>query len=215
MNEQIIIGLIGLVVLLIFFALRFWIGAALGIVGFVGLLVLVGQSKALSILGSAPFANLNQYTLTVIPMFTLMGMIIAETDIGPSLYRSAYSLVGHFRGGLASATVVACGMLGAITGGHYAATTIMARIALPEMRKFDYDESLASGSIAAAAPLAMIIPPSIALVMFGILTENSIGKLLMSGVIPGVLQVILYMFIIYVLCKRNPALGPRWQEIYH
>lgn len=217
MDPFVAIGLVGLVLLLILFALRVWVGAALGMVGLAGLFLLVGSDRALAVLGSAPYANLNSYTLTVIPMFTLMGMIIAETDIGPSLYRSAYSLVGRFRGGLASATVVAAGMLGAITGGHYAATTIMAKIALPEMRKFQYNDSLATGSIAAAAPLAMIIPPSIAMVMYGVLTENSVGQLLMSGVIPGVLQIFLYMWIIYLMCKRNPALGPAgrrftWRE---
>lgn len=212
MDTQVIIGIIGLVALLILFACRVWIGAAMAIVGFVGLILLTNLDKALAVLGSAPFANLNSYTLTVIPMFTLMGMIIAETDIGPSLYRTAYAWIGHSRGGLASATVVAGGMLGAITGGHYAATTIMGKIALPEMRRFQYDDSLATGSIAASAPLAMIIPPSIAMVMYGILTENSVGHLLMAGVIPGILQVIMYCVLIYFMCKRNPALGPQGEK---
>lgn len=212
MDNAVIIGIVGLVALLIMFACRVWIGAAMAIVGFVGLVLISGFDRALSVLGSAPFANLNSYTLTVIPMFTLMGMIIAETDIGPSLYRTAYAWIGRMPGGLASATVVASGMLGAITGGHYAATTIMGRIAMPEMRKFKYDDSLATGSIAASAPLAMIIPPSIAMVMYGILTENSVGHLLMSGVIPGVLQILVYIMLIWIMCKRNPALGPAGEK---
>lgn len=206
--DSVSIGILGLIAMMVLIIARVWVGAALGIVGFAGLWILVGMDRALSVLGSAPFANINSYTLTVIPMFTLMGMIIAETDIGASLYRTAYSWIGHLKGGLASATVVACGMLGALTGGHYAAASIMAKIALPELRKMDYDDGFANASVAVGAPLAQIIPPSIAMIVYGVMTEQSVGALFMSGVIPGILQIILYIFVIYIMCTVNPLMGP-------
>ncbi len=207
-----LIGVIGLIVMLILIGLRMYIGALLGVVGFFGIMLMKNWDVALNVLASSPFAQLNSYTLTVIPMFTLMGAVVAATRIGPSLYETAHSWVGHFRGGLASATVVASGMLGAITGGHYVATVVMAKIALPEMKKRNYDESLAAASIAASAPLAIIIPPSLPFIMYGIMTELSIGKLFMSGVIPGIIQVFVYMLLISILCRRNPNLGPRGRK---
>jgi tripartite ATP-independent transporter DctM subunit len=203
-----IVGLIGMAALLILIASRMWIGYAMAIVGFLGITYIRGFDQAFSLLGSVPFQNVNSYTITVIPMFTLMGMIIAETEIGSDLFKAAYRWIGHFKGGLASATVVACGMMGAITGSHMSGTVIMSKIALPEMKKYNYDDRLASGSIAAGAPLSIIIPPSLAFVMYGILTEESIGKLFMAGIIPGILQIVIYSVLIYMLCKYNSDLGP-------
>ena len=172
-----VIGIIGIVVLIVLIACRMWIGVAMGLVGFIGLVIMEDLGYALNIVGSAPYSNLFSYTLTVIPMFTLMGMFISESKIGTKLYGAAEVFVGHFRGGLASATVIACGILGAITGGHYGATVIMSKLALPEMRKRGYSDQLAGASIASAAPLAIIIPPSVSLIFFGVLTETSISSL--------------------------------------
>ena len=204
-----LIGLIGIIVLLILLALKMWVGAAMLLVSTVGIIVLKGFGVASSIAGTSAFSNLNSYTFTVIPMFTLMGMIIAESTMGADLYAAAYAWVGRFRGGLASATVVACGILGAITGSTNVSTIVIGKVAVPEMEKNNYDETFALGAVAAGAPLAILIPPSIGFIIYGILSDNSIGKLFMSGIGVGVVQIILYIALIWVLCKINPNIGPK------
>ncbi len=203
-----LIGILGIVLLIALIACRMWIGVAMGLVGFVGLLLMRGGAYALSIVGSAPYANLFAYTLTVVPMFTLMGMFISESKIGAKLYGAAEAYVGHRGGGLASATVIASGVLGAITGGHYGATVIMSKLALPEMRKRNYSDSLAGSCIAAAAPLAIIIPPSVSMIFYGVLTETSVAKLFMGGLVPGIMLAICFCITIGIMCRRNKTLGP-------
>lgn len=204
-----LIGILGIVVLLLLLALKMWVGAALAIVGFVGIAVIKNFSVAMTILGTAPFNNINSYSFTVIPLFTLMGCVIAETTMGVDLYAAVRHWLGHFRGGLASATVVACGVLGAICGSANTGVMIMSRIALPEMEANHYDESFACGSTAAGAPLALLIPPSMGFMMYGIITENSISKLFMSGIGVGVAQIILYIILIWILCRIFPKYGPQ------
>ena len=204
-----IIGLIGLIVLLVLLALKMWVGAAMLLVSTIGIIILKGTGVALTQAGSSTFTNLNSYTFTVIPMFSLMGMVIAESSMGKDLYDCAYAVVGRFRGGLASATVVACGVLGAITGSTHIACMVMAKVAVPQMEKNNYEESFALGSVAAGAPLAILIPPSIGFIIFGILTENSIGKLFMSGFGVGIVQIVLYIILIWILCLINPKKGPK------
>lgn len=202
------IGLLGVLVLIILIVLRMWIGAALAIVGFLGVFIMRDMTQALSIIGSSPFQNINSYTITVIPMFTLMGMVIGETNIGRDLFKAANAWIGGFKGGLASATVAACGMLGAITGSHYVGTVIMSKIALPEMRRYKYDDQLATASIAAGAPLSIIIPPSMPMIMYGIITEQPIGKLFMGGLLPGILMIVVFIVFISIYCIRKPNMGP-------
>lgn len=204
-----LVGILGIIALLILLACKMWVGAALTLVGFVGIWIIKNFTVAMGVLSSAPFANLNSYTFTVIPLFTLMGMVIAETTMGKDLYEAAYAWLGHFRGGLASATVVACGILGAVCGSANIGVMIMSRIAMPEMKKNKYEESFAAGATAAGAPLALLIPPSIGFMMYGILTENSIGTLFMSGIGVGVIQIILYIILIWLLCKLRPSRGPK------
>ncbi|MBR3242416.1 MAG: TRAP transporter large permease [Parasporobacterium sp.] len=204
-----LIGVLGIVVLLILLALKMWVGAALAIVGFVGIIILKNFTVAMTVLGTAPFNNINSYSFTVIPLFTLMGCVIAETTMGIDLYAAVRHWLGHFRGGLASATVVACGVLGAICGSSNTGVMIMSRIALPEMEANKYDESFACGSTAAGAPLALLIPPSMGFMMYGIITENSISKLFMSGIGVGVVQIILYIVLIWILCRIFPKYGPQ------
>ncbi len=203
-----LIGILGIVALFVLLLLRVWVGVALGVVGFVGLIIMRGLPQALTVAGTVPFTNINSYTMTVVPMFTLMGMIISETDIGKNLFKAANAWIGSLRGGLASASVVASGMLGAITGSHYVGTVIMSKIALPEMRRYKYDEGFAAATISAGAPLSIIIPPSMPFILYGILTEQSIGKLFMSGLIPGILMIVVFVAIITVMCLRNKNLGP-------
>ena len=204
-----IIGLLGLAALLVLILCRFWVGTALAIVGFIGIVLIRNFNVAFTILASEPYTQVNNYTITAIPLFTLMGMVIAETDIGPALYNFANKFIGRRKGGLASATIMASGLMGAITGSDNVSCVIMSKIALPEMKKFNYADSIATASVAAGAPLAIIIPPSMAFIAYGILTENSIGKIFIAGLLPGILLTIAYVIATTVACTLNPALGPR------
>lgn len=204
-----LIGVLGIALFIVLILCRVWVGAALAIVGFLGILVIQGMPQALATLGTAPFSNLDNYTITTIPMFTLMGMVIAETNIGSALYDAAYKFIGRCRGGLASATVVAGGLMGAITGSENVSTVIMSKIAYPPMKKLGYSDELATGSVAAGSPLAIIIPPSMPMIMYGILTETSIGKMFISGIVPGILMVLAFVVTIWLLCVVKPSYGPK------
>ena len=208
-----LIGLIAIVALVVCIALRMWIGVAMGLVGFVGLVALRGWNQAMMMSAEVPFTNINSYTLTVIPMFALMGMIISESNIGTDLFRACNAWLGPIRGGLASATVVTSGLLGAICGSHMVGTVIMTKIALPEMEKYKYDKPFAAATVCAGAPLSIIIPPSLPLIMYGIITEQSVGKLFMSGIIPGIAMILIFIAIITVFCIKNPQLGPKGENL--
>lgn len=203
------IGLIGIIAMLALLALKMWVGAAMALVSIIGIIVLKNYNVAATISGYSAFKNLNSYSFTVVPMFTLMGMIIAESTMGTDLYSAAYTWVGRYRGGLASATVVACGVLGAISGSSHVGVLVMSKVALPEMKRNGYDESFAAGSICAGAPLSILIPPSMSFILYGIITENSIGQLFISGIGVGVLQIILYIIMISIMCTLKPNMGPK------
>lgn len=204
-----VIGIIGIIVLIVLLFMRVWVGAAMALVGFGGLLLMRGFTQTISVLGTVPFNELNNQTMTAIPMFTLMGMIIAETSMGRDLYGTAYNFLGHARGGLASATVVAGGILGAICGSENVSTVILTKIAYPEMKRLGYDDALSTSSISVGSPLAIIIPPSMPMILYAILTENSVGSLFMGGVIPGILLILAFVFTISIMCRLNPEYGPR------
>jgi C4-dicarboxylate transporter DctM subunit len=203
-----IIGLIGVLVMLFFLGTGMWIGLAMGIVGFLGVLSIRGLEPALNMAGAIPYENIAFYTLSVMPMFVLMGLIISQTGIGSDLYYSAHRCIGQLRGGLASATVIACAFLSAISGTAWTGIIVFSKTAMPEMRKYGYDDGLSTATISCSASMDILIPPSIAFVMYGILTEQSIGKLYIAGIIPGVLQALFYMATIYVVCRLNPKMGP-------
>jgi len=203
-----IIGLIGIVAMLALFCTGMWIGLAMGVVGFIGVVLIRGFDLGLIMAGDVPFSAISYYPITVMPMFIIMGYVIAGTGIGADLYHAAYKLVGQVRGGLASATVFACAMLAAMVGGSNTGIVVMSRVALPEMKKRGYDESLSSGVIACASTMGILIPPSIALILYGILTEQSIGRLFMAGLIPGIMEAVFYMIAIYIMCRISPRLGP-------
>ena len=207
------VGIIAIIILIVLIALRMWIGVAMGVVGLVGLVVLRGMEQATLMAADVPFSNVNNYTLTVIPMFALMGMIISESRIGTDMFKACNAWLGQIRGGLAAATVTTSGLLGAICGSHMVGTVIMSKIALPEMKRYKYEESFAAATVCAGAPLSIIIPPSLPLIMYGILTEQSIGMLFMSGIIPGLVMILVFIAIIVITCTRNPALGPKGDRI--
>lgn len=211
------IGLIGCLILIALILMRYWIGAAMALVGFVGVWVIAGWPAACSAIATAPYTNLSVYVVSAIPMFALMGMVISETNIGRDLYQCLYRFGGHRKGGMATATVVASGILGAITGAEDVAAVIMTKIALPQMRELKYDDELSTAAIAAGSPLAIIIPPSMSFILYAMLTQSSAAKLFIGGIIPGIILIIAFAFSIWLVCKRRPELGPAgpkfsWKE---
>ena len=205
------VGLIGIVVMLILLALRMPIGIAMLLVGAVGFLIVHpgGLPVTLSMLGSYPYGYAAVYELAVIPLFVLMGNVAAVSGIGRDLFATAYAWVGHWRGGLASATIVACAGFAALSGSSVASAVTMGRVCLPEMKRYNYDPRLATGTVAAGGTLGILIPPSTAFIVYAILTEQSIGKLLLAGFLPGILLTILFVATISIWTRFRPELGPR------
>ena len=204
-----IYGVLGFVVVLALIAARVPVAIAMGVVGTVGGALLTDWRITSFMLGSKPFEAMFPYGLSVLPLFVLMGSFAARSGLSSALYMGFHALIGHWRGGLAAATVAACAGFGAICGSSLATAATMGRVALPEMRRLGYDDSLATGSIAAGGTLGILIPPSVVLVIYGLLTEVSIGKLFFAALVPGILGTVLYMAAVAVRIRLNPALAPR------
>jgi len=202
------IGAIGLAVLIILLFAGMWIGAAMALIGFVGYVLIMGLEPAFSVVSMIPFTTMSTYMMTTIPLYVFMGVILFQSGVGADLYETAYTWVGQLRGGLASATVIACALFAAITGVSSPALVTMGKVALPAMRKYHYDDNLALGSIACAGGLAFLIPPSVVLIIYGVLTQTSISKLYMAGFIPGVLLAGLFIGVIMLITLRRPTAGP-------
>ena len=203
-----IVGLIGLIVLLILLFAGMWIGAAMAMVGFFGYAYIVGIQPAFAMVSQIPFTTMAWYPLTCVPLFIFMGVVIFHAGVGKDLYKTAYTLVGQLRGGLAMATVVACALFAAITGVSSPALATLGKVAVPEMKKYKYDEKLALGSLVCAGTMAFLIPPSVAFIIYGILTETSIARLFMAGFFPGILLTALFVATIMIITARNPKAGP-------
>jgi C4-dicarboxylate transporter DctM subunit len=202
-------GIVGVGILLILLFSGMHIGVGMALVGFLGFAYLNGIGPALGLLKTVPYSTFSQYDLSVIPLFILMGAFAFNAGLSEDLYRTAYKWLGHMRGGLAMATVGACACFAAICGSSLATAATLGAVALPEMKKYKYHPSLATGSIAAGGTIGILIPPSVILVIYGIITELSIGKLFLAGFIPGVLEAVFYMITISILTRVNPSLGPR------
>ena len=201
-------GLLGLAGLFLLLALRMPVGIAMMLVGVLGFGVLNGWGPALALLGSEPFVISTNYELIVIPLFVLMGNFATVSGMSRDLYAAAYAWFGHWRGGLASATIAACAGFAALSGSSVAAAVTMGKVALPEMRTYRYDPRLATGAIAAGGTLGILIPPSTGFVIYAILTEESIGRLFLAGVFPGLLLTALFILSIFIQTRINPDLGP-------
>lgn len=201
-------GLLGLAALFLFLALRMPVGIAMMFVGILGFAALKGWGPALAVLGSEPFVIASNYELTVIPLFVLMGNFANVSGMSRDLYGAAYAWFGHWRGGLASATIAACSGFAALSGSSVASAVTMGRVSLPEMRRYNYDPRLATGCIAAGGTLGILIPPSTGFIVYAILTEESIGRLFLAGVFPGLLLTALFILSIYIQTRINPNLGP-------
>ena len=198
---------IGILCLLLFMGVP--VGITMGVVGFAGMVWISGLSAGLGILKTVPLATVSNYDYSVIPLFVLMGELCFYSGLSENLYRTTNNWLGRLPGGLAMATVGGCAIFASVSGSAVATTATMCTVALPEMRKYKYDDRLATGCISAGGTIGVLIPPSIPLMIYGILTQQSIGKLFLGGFIPGVLQALFYIITIYILCKRNPLLGPR------
>jgi tripartite ATP-independent transporter DctM subunit len=210
-------GIIGIGLLILLFLLRMPVAFAMALVGLVGFAYLATPGAALGLLGRDIFDSFSSYPLSVIPMFILMGTFAFASGISQRLYKTTYTWVGQLRGGLTIATVFACAGFGAICGSSTATAATMGKIALPEMKKYNYDDTLATGTVAAAGTLGILIPPSTVLIIYGILTESSIGKLFIAGILPGILLSIFFAATVALLCWRNPAICPpgaptSWKE---
>jgi tripartite ATP-independent transporter DctM subunit len=202
------IGLIGIAVMLMLLAVRMPIGIAMLLVGIVGFAVLNGVPAALAALGSYSYEYAAVYELAVIPLFVLMGNAAAASGMGRDLYNAAYAWIGHWRGGLSSATILACAGFAAVSGSSVASAVTMGRVCLPEMERFNYDAKLATGTVAAGGTLGILIPPSTAFIIYAILTEESIGRLLLAGFFPGLLLTGLFVVTIAIWTRLQPDLGP-------
>jgi C4-dicarboxylate transporter, DctM subunit len=214
---EVTIGIIGLLLLVAVFLTGIELGFAMAIIGFLGFSYVVSLNAGFSLLGHDICDVFTSYGFTVIPVFILMGQITFNGGIAKRLYNAAYKLMGHIPGGLAMATVGGATAFGSVTGSPTATAATFASVAIPEMDRYGYSKRLSAGIVAASGTLGCLIPPSIPLIIYGIITEQSIGKLFLASAIPGVLISSFFMVIIYLWCRINPSLGRKgerssWKE---
>jgi len=201
-------ALIGLAILLLLSFLRIPIAFAMAAVGFAGMAYVGNLTGAMANVGQTAFDAAINYELSVVPLFVLMGNFVTRARLSEELYSASNAFLGHRRGGLAMATIVACGGFSAICGSSLATAATMAKVAMPSMRKFGYGDGLAAGAIAAGGTLGILIPPSVILVIYGILTQSSIGKLFAAGIVPGLIGILFYLLAVRVMIALKPSLGP-------
>ena len=206
--EPITVGYIGIGVLVVLLFSGLHIGVVMGLIGFLGMAYLSGWGAGLALFKTVPFTTFTDYDFSVIPLFVLMGEFCFHGNISGDLYQTAHALFGRLRGGLAIATIGACAAFAAVCGSGIATAATMTTVALPEMRRYKYDIGLATGTLAAGGTIGILIPPSIIMVIYGMLAQQSIGKLFLAGFIPGILQAVMFIGVITFLCWRNPNLGP-------
>jgi C4-dicarboxylate transporter DctM subunit len=205
---QDMVAVLGFVALFALLALRVPIGISLGAVGVIGLGLVIGTSPALNLLSMSPLASATNLDFAVVPLFILMGVVVRRAGISQELFQACSAWLGRFRGGLAMATVGACGLFGAICGSSVATAATMSRIAYPEMEREGYAPRYAAGSIAAGGTLGVLIPPSVPMVLYGIITENDIGKLFVAGIVPGIVAVVLYFVAVRLIAAFKPDAIP-------
>ena len=217
---QNLVAVSGFVLLFVLMLLRVPVGMAMGLVGVTGFGLLAGFGPALKLIGQTSMRTVTDYTFGVIPMFLLMGAFVTNSGMSRELFRAANTFIGHLRGGLGLATIVACAGFAAISGSSVATAATFSTVAYPEMRRFNYPQSFAAGTIAAGGTLGAMFPPSTVLVVYGILTEQDISRLFMAGIVPGILAVLMYMITIIIIGRLRPGMlsaGQRssWNERLH
>src|SRR5215208_7137551 len=208
-------GLVGLAVMMVLCFLRVPISFAMAIVGFVGYAYMRdwNWTVAFATIQTKMYESGFQYTLSVVPLFILMGNFVTRAGMSQELFKTAYAFIGHLRGGLAMATILGCAGFGAICGSSIATAATFAKVAYPSMKKFGYSDALATGSIAAGGTLGILIPPSTIMVIYGIMTGTSIGKLFAAGVLPGILATLLLCLTVQYITWRDPRAGPRGERM--
>jgi C4-dicarboxylate transporter DctM subunit len=214
---EVIVGIVGLFVLLLMFATGIELGFGMAAVGFVGVSYLTSFHSAVNVLGRDMWEVFSSYGYTVFPLFILMGQVGFNTGIAVRLFDAAHKFVGHIPGGLAIATVIGAAGFKSICGSATATSATFASVAIPEMERYGYDKKLSTGVVASVGTLGNLIPPSVFLIIFGVITEQSVGKLFLAGIIPGLITAFFFILIIYGWAKLNPALAPRgkrftWKE---
>lgn len=207
-----VIGLLGFAALVILLALRVPVGVAMIAVSIGGYSAVVRPDAALARLGSDAFSGSASYTLSVVPLFILMGLLLSQAALGADLYRFLDAVLWRVRGALALVTIGACGMFGAVSGSATASASTMSLVAMPEMRRYRYDEGFGAACVAVGGTLGILIPPSATLVLYGILTEEPVGALLIGGILPGVLTTVLLMITAYLVVRARPHLAPAVRE---
>lgn len=196
----------GILFLLIFFKIPLAICMAL--VGIGGIIYFTGWNAGISVLSMVPYTTISSYTIASLPLYVAMGALCFHGGVGEDLYFAVNKLLGRYRGGLAIATVGACAAFATVSASSLATTATLGKIAYPEMRKYKYAPDLATGCIAAGGTMGILIPPSGIMIIYGVMVEASIGKLFMAGIIPGIIEAVLYMATIFVICRVNPLAGP-------
>ena len=207
-----LIGIIGIVLMIVVFFSRMPIAYVMALIGFLGFSYLIGFHAGLKLLARDIYTVYSSYGLIVIPLFVLMGQIAFNAGISKRLYDVAYKFIGRISGGLAMATVWACTAFGAVCGSGPGTAATMATVAIPEMKRYGYGDELSSGSVASGGGLGMLMPPSIVLIVYGILTQQSIGKLFIAGIIPALFITGWFVIAIYVYCKIKPEQGPKGEK---
>lgn len=205
-------ALIGLGAMMLLALAGLPIAFAMGLVGFFGLAIVRGWNPALASAGTLMYETGFSYTLSVVPLFILMGNFVSRAGLSQELFRAAYAFIGHWRGGLAMSTIVACAGFGSICGSSIATAATMARVAYPSMRQFGYSDALACGAIASGGTLGILIPPSVIMVIYALMTEVNIGAMFAAGLIPGVLATLLLMAAVAWQTWRDPKSGPRGER---
>ncbi|MCC4244617.1 TRAP transporter large permease [Stappia indica] len=198
----------GLVILVVVMFAGVPIAVAMAAVGGLGLTMILGFAPAMAMVGQTTFDTGLSYPLSVVPLFVLMGNLVTRAGLSDELYAACHAWLGHRRGGLAMATAVACGGFSAVCGSSLATAATMGKVALPQMRRYKYDDGLASGVIAAGGTLGILIPPSVILVLYGVTAQQDIAKLFIAGIIPGILGILGYMAAVWLVCWRRPEAGP-------
>ena len=203
------IGILGVLVMLALFLTRMPVAYVMTLVGFSGFSFLISMKGGLNLLSRSFYDSFSSYSLATVPLFILMGQLAFNSGISRKLYNTAYHFLGNIQGGLAMATVAACTAFGSVCGSSPATAATMATVGIPEMKRYGYSNSLAAGSVASGGGLGMIMPPSVVLIVYGVLTEQSIGELFMAGIVPSIVLTLLFIVAIAIQCHRNPNLGPK------
>jgi tripartite ATP-independent transporter DctM subunit len=210
--DPLFVGITAFLVLIFLLAITVPIGVAMMLCGVGGLAMIIGLVPSLSLFGTTVMQSVVTYDLSIIPLFILMGALASRSGLSQELYDAFNAWLGGFRGGLALATVGACGAFAAICGSSVATAATMSKVALPEMKKYRYSDSMATGSVAAGGIIGILIPPSVILVLYGLLTESSIGDLFIAGFLPGILTIIVFMIVISIVTRLHPESGPAGEK---